>query len=103
MSAIRGTRWTPEMVECLGKITDEQLVAKFGLRITASAVAAQRQKRGIPSICTIRNKVVWQPEWLSMLGKSSDEEVASIAGIHKDTVGAKRRAMGLAKYTRGGG
>jgi hypothetical protein len=89
------TEWTDELVAALGTMSDAQLVERFGLAIQPSAVAAQRIKRGIPNVPYATKKVEWEPEWLEMLGVATDAEVAKVAGIHKDTVGAKRRSLGL--------
>lgn len=91
------TNWTDELVAALGTMPDAQLVQQFGLTIQPSAVAAQRVKRGIPSYTYTNKKVEWEPEWLAMLGVATDAEVATAAGVHIDTAGAKRRAMGLTK------
>ncbi len=93
------TEWTEELVAALGTMSDAQLIKEFELHIQPSAVAAQRHKRSIPSISFPTKKVEWEPEWLAMLGVETDAEVAKVAGIHKDTVGAKRRALGLAQST----
>lgn len=91
------TEWTDELVAALGTMPDAQLVKQFELTIQPSAVAAQRAKRGIPSCTYATKKVEWKPEWLAMLGVATDAEVANVAGVHIDTAGAKRRAMGRAK------
>jgi predicted metalloprotease with PDZ domain len=92
------TEWTPEIIATLGVLTDEQVVKKFGLAVTASAVTARRHILGIPSVFTLRNKVQWKPEWVAMLGDVPDADIAAIIGVHKDTVAAKRRMIGKAKF-----
>lgn len=91
--------WTPEMTAMLGTVSDEQIVARFNLRITPDAVAARRLSMGIQNITGKTKKVVWSDAWLSMLGDVPDKDVADLVGCHVDTVAAKRRMIGKPKFT----
>lgn len=84
--------------EALGTMQDEDVVVKFDLPVSAAAVAHHRVKAKIPSFHNARKKVVWSPQHLAMLGDVPDEEVAALMQIHKDTVSAKRRMIGKAKF-----
>lgn len=96
----RDTRWTAEVVAAIGVMTDTEVVKRFGLTVTPSAVTTRRLSMGIRSVVSIRDKVMWRPEWVAMLGEVPDHEIAAIIGIHKDTVAAKRRMIGKAKFTQ---
>jgi hypothetical protein len=89
---------TAGLRDALGKMPDEEVVLKFNLRVSAAAVAHHRVKAQIPSFHNARRKVVWSDAHLSMLGDTPDEEVAALMQIHKDTVAAKRRMIGRAKF-----
>ena len=95
-------RWSKreDVVNALGKMADEDVVSKFNLSVSAAAVSHHRVKARIPSFHNTCKTVTWTPQQLAMLGVIPDGEVADLMQIHKDTVAAKRRMIGKAKFTR---
>jgi hypothetical protein len=83
--------WTPEMEADLHRLSDDQMVSKYNLPSGAEAVATHRRALGIMR----RPRVKWREEWLAQLGSVSDDELAARLCLHKHTVAAKRRSLGI--------
>lgn len=87
----RKRNFPAELIAQLGKKSDPQLAADFGLK--PSVVASARIHRGIPAF-NLQQK--WTDEHVALLGTMTDREVATRTGRGKAAVTFARQSRGIA-------
>jgi transcriptional regulator with XRE-family HTH domain len=83
-------RWTAAEIELLGKVPDVEIARRLG--IAASTVAAEPQRRDIPSVLA---PFEWTDEALALLGMDTDDRVAAVLGVSRSSVSNKRRELDI--------
>jgi hypothetical protein len=83
----RGTVWTPQMLERLGKSSDREIAEELGL--SNRTVGKKRQALGIAPA------LVWGEEQVALLGVLPDKAVAEVLGTTMGRAAAARRYRGI--------
>jgi hypothetical protein len=102
-------RWTPELLEQLGKVADAVIAEQLG--VTRKTVTYYRKTFGIPaSFDRTRNvpppnmggwnKAALPQGILDRLGTAPDYLLGREAGVAKAAIARERRARGIAPYAR---
>ena len=84
-----------EVVELLGKVSDNELSKKYGY--TRDALHKERLARNIPPFLYKSPPHKWTEEEIEMIGTTPDEIIAEKIGITEGMVSRKRRELGISK------
>jgi len=97
ISAANKVEWTPALDALLGTIPDSDLAKMMGC--SRASVYTRRRQLGIPrSIQSLTpvNKFVWTSEIDAQIGTIADQQLAEKLGVTRNTVGKRRRLLGIA-------
>ena len=89
-------KWTPEMLNNLGKTTDAEFGKKYGIK--EKTVAQRRRRMGIAAASNRSNKVEITKEIEWHLGLMHDKDVAKKFGMTFHQVFHARRARGIQSF-----
>lgn len=91
--------WTPEMHRQLMQfVHQEHSIREIAvlMNTTHASIAYQIERLGIERRC----RVIWAPGMDALLGTDEDPAIASRLGISKDSVVARRQALGIPRFVR---
>lgn len=90
-------RWTPEEIELLGKLTDDEIAAQTGRSLRSVKLARYARGRDSPTRAPNAPRV-WSPAELSMLGTVPDATIAKQLGVSRKHVLEMRKRLDIPNH-----